>query len=88
MAQPTDEERYLNSLLEKIDLGGNVPRFIYTGNRNTEEELFASSNCVEFYNKRGTKIGELYFLENPMRVVELEPSFKQYADDLKKKLGI
>lgn len=42
---------------------------------------------VGFY-QGDTKVGELYFTEDPMRVVELDNSFRQYADELKKKLGI
>ena len=44
-------------------------------------------NRVGFY-QGNKKIGELYFTEDPMRVVELDNSFKQYADELRKKLGI
>jgi len=42
---------------------------------------------VGFY-ERDKKVGELYFTEEPMRLVGLESSFKQYADELRKKLGI
>lgn len=42
---------------------------------------------VGFYQGK-KKVGELYFMEDPMRVVELDSSFKQYADELRKKLGI
>ncbi len=47
----------------------------------------APSDRVGFY-QGNKKVGELYFTEDPMRVVELDGSFKQYANKLKKKLGI
>ncbi|HLD79348.1 MAG TPA: hypothetical protein VJA18_02215 [Candidatus Nanoarchaeia archaeon] len=89
MGSPTDEylqrSELLHKALGKVNLDNLETRIEPLSIDG--EMVLAPSGCLGFY-QGNKKVGELYFTEDPIRLVELESSFKQYADELRKKLGI
>jgi hypothetical protein len=86
------QEKKANDLISRLDLGSIKTQFesppgeeIETAEGILGHNPFALPDHVAFYDA-GRKIGALYFMEEPMEVRTLDPSFKPYAQELKIRL--